>query len=241
MDPSKLYSAGSHNHVKTSALQAAARAWAASEADYFSRSHGSLAKLEIGGGNSQSFSWKMFQLSGLEEPTLLSENWPASGMVVDGVLYPLRTWERTIAGKDGGFWPTASARDWKDKPGMARVRPDGKSRTDQLARAVYAKQWPTPRAEHDSGRHRGKPDTLHSAVKQWPTPKGSASGPDFARMSRPGSGGDDLATAIARETGGTLNPQFVEWLMAFPSEWTVCAPWATPSSNTKRAKRLKGS
>jgi hypothetical protein len=33
----------------------------------------------------------------------------------------------------------------------------------------------------------------------WPTPKGSPSGPDFARMSREGSGGDDLATAIARE------------------------------------------
>ncbi len=33
-----------------------------------------------------------------------------------------------------------------------------------------AKQWPTPRAEHDSGRHRGQADTLHSAVKQWPTP-----------------------------------------------------------------------
>lgn len=32
----------------------------------------------------------------------------------------------------------------------------------------------------------------------WPTPKASPSGPDFARRKRPGSGGDDLATAVAR-------------------------------------------
>jgi hypothetical protein len=32
----------------------------------------------------------------------------------------------------------------------------------------------------------------------WPTPKSSPSGPDFARMNREGSGGDDLATAVER-------------------------------------------
>jgi DNA (cytosine-5)-methyltransferase 1 len=32
----------------------------------------------------------------------------------------------------------------------------------------------------------------------WPTPKASPSGPDFARAGREGSGGDDLATAVAR-------------------------------------------
>jgi hypothetical protein len=30
--------------------------------------------------------------------------------------------------------------------------------------------WPTPRAEYDSGKHRDKADTLHSAAKLWPTP-----------------------------------------------------------------------
>ncbi len=38
--------------------------------------------------------------------------------------------------------------------------------------AKQVKQWATPRAEHDSGRHRGKPDTLHSQAKEplWMTP-----------------------------------------------------------------------
>jgi hypothetical protein len=30
--------------------------------------------------------------------------------------------------------------------------------------------WRTPRAEFDSGKHRGQTDTLHSAAKLWPTP-----------------------------------------------------------------------
>lgn len=33
----------------------------------------------------------------------------------------------------------------------------------------------------------------------WPTPKASPSGPDYARAGREKSGGDDFATAVARE------------------------------------------
>ncbi len=93
-----------------------------------------------------------------------------------------------------------------------------------------------------------------SAQVMWPTPKGSPSGPDFARMNRDGSGGDDLATAVARNfptpkqrdwkgktqrgthapmdglcntldvTGGQLNPDWVEWLMGWPISWTSLEP-----------------
>jgi hypothetical protein len=39
---------------------------------------------------------------------------------------------------------------------------DESSPTDQTSR----QQWPTPRAEMDTGRHRGQADTLHSRVKE---------------------------------------------------------------------------
>lgn len=39
---------------------------------------------------------------------------------------------------------------------------------------------------------------LRDQVKMWPTPKKEPSGPDYARQTREGSGGDDLATAVAR-------------------------------------------
>lgn len=40
--------------------------------------------------------------------------------------------------------------------------------------------------------------SLLGTARLWPTPKSSPSGPDFARANREGSGGDDLATAVAR-------------------------------------------
>jgi len=58
------------------------------------------------------------------------------------------------------FWPTASGRDYKDTPGMARTgtNPDGseRKREDQLARAVYAGMWPSPTASTGGPEPEGK-------------------------------------------------------------------------------------
>lgn len=108
--------------------------------------------------------------------------------------------------------------------------------------------WATPRAGQSAGsknvkmewgkkpRVNGRPITtsLTDQVKMWPTPKGVPSGPDFARASREGSGGDDLATAVARKGGGSLNPTWVEWLMGYPLGWTALKPSETPSSLKSR-------
>ena len=47
---------------------------------------------------------------------------------------------------EAALWITASARDWKDSPGMATERPDGRSRIDQLPRQAAAALWVTPTA-----------------------------------------------------------------------------------------------
>ena len=56
-------------------------------------------------------------------------------------------------------WPTASARDWKDSPGMATtaINPDGskRNRTDQLARAVYVAGPAAPTSSSTDGSRRG--------------------------------------------------------------------------------------
>ena len=48
-------------------------------------------------------------------------------------------------------------------------------------------------------------------------------GPDYARSSREGSGGDDCTTAVCKEEGnsGRLNPRWTAWLMGFPIGWTA--------------------
>lgn len=66
----------------------------------------------------------------------------------------------------------------------------------------------------------------------WPTPRTT------------GLDGGSHSRAAAKErgmaVGGTLNPTWVEWLMGYPSEWTVCADWAMPSSRSKPVSPSKG-
>ena len=110
------------------------------------------------------------------------------------------------------LWPTASARDWKDSPGMSqdRVNPDGstRKRTDQLARAVYF--WPTPdaqchknaRAPENVGTFGGKNQSELQGVVAFTEGKGQR---------------EDLTTA---QKNGQLSPDWVEWLMGYPIGWT---------------------
>lgn len=123
-------------------------------------------------------------------------------------------------------WPTASARDWKDTPGMARqgTNPDGseRKRDDMLARRVYSKQWPTPTKSDGTGGRGNSPgrggDNLRTAIKH-PTPQAS----DGKGATSP----DALAKVIARgyspnlpeSVQGSLNPNWVCWLMGWPIGW----------------------
>lgn len=78
------------------------------------------------------------------------------------------------------------------------------------------KRLPTPRA--------------CDADKSIRTPAGRAK----ERLRR--KNGEDLPTAI----GGSLNPTWLEWLMGYPTGWTVLEDWAIAWYRPKRAKRLKG-
>ena len=123
-----------------------------------------------------------------------------------------------------GLWPTPQAGDGmgsRNEMGAVQraleqganpetlrtlTRPSGAKAALSLATA--AKMWPTPTASTggDGQRPDGFRRLLGPEVKRreaeremWPTPKSSPSGPDYARAGRKGSGGDDLATAVARE------------------------------------------
>lgn len=74
----------------------------------------------------------------------------------------LRAWEPPIDDTGSSLWPTASARDWKDTPGMKQEAFDKsgsfRNRIDQLPRMVYAVQkgvYPEPRvAKLGGGKNR---------------------------------------------------------------------------------------
>jgi hypothetical protein len=196
--------------AKTSASQAKATALTESDQDSGQKWRGWFAKYDR-----DSCSWKTAQCSLLEDLDEFSETWPQWGLMRNGAC-----WEQTmsvppIEESASGFWatpttmdslppksaealhreatvarpgrskpanlrdqvsnqhmwPTPSARDWKDTPGMTKHLPD-RNRTDQLARRIFA-------------------------VEE--TPAG----------------------------GGTLNPDWVEWLMGWPIGWTDLKPLAT--------------
>jgi hypothetical protein len=156
-------------------------------------------------------------------------------------------------------WVTPSARDYKDSPGMATARKDGRHRLDLLPRQAFLTYWPTPCGQDgpNGGPAQGT-DRLPGAcaLATWPTPTAtdSARGVKPPRLQDTGIpltqrvGMIDLntparlmASGVIRtgsdarmENGGQLNPAHSRWLMGFPPAWDDCAPTAMPSSRKSR-------
>ena len=98
------------------------------------------------------------------------------------------------------MWATPTVNDSKNNAGPSERKRHGPSLNVQAAN-----MWPTPMVGDAIGNRTSKgtdrPDEggLLQAAKMWPTPKSTRSGPDYAREGRDGSGGDDLATSVAKE------------------------------------------
>jgi hypothetical protein len=146
-------------------------------------------------------------------------------------------------------WPTPTAGDAKASGSRnttsSKAHP-GTSLTDAVRQdGGTGRLWPTPTARDrhtiakvsrgqgslDRGEERIPP--LAVAVTRWPTPAArDYRHPNASPYSLRGGGtkGEQLPNAV----GGALNPQWVEWLMAYPSEWTALKPSATRSSRKSR-------
>jgi len=101
--------------------------------------------------------------------------------------------------------------------------------------------WRTPTTADHKNMDYANQVYLCDQVKMWPTP-----------TSRDHKDGTAQSCANVEENGllgrvvhsvpgppnptGSLNPQFVEWLMGYPIGHTACADWATPSSRKSLKK-----
>lgn len=119
------------------------------------------------------------------------------------------------------MWSTPSARDWKDSAGMAQtgVNPDGSTRTrlDQLPRQVALYPTPTSLAPARKGNNEAGNSAGLVAIRS-------------IAIGMPQSG-----SSVQTEKPGALAPDFVAWLMGFPTTWLECAPEAMPKSRSKRS------
>ena len=137
------------------------------------------------------------------------------------------------------LWATPTVQDGKNTAGASQF--DRNSHPLN----VEAVMWATPRAEHDSGKHRGTADTVHSQIKsQWPTPVSSPNANRTTKRSPSeinGTHGERLSgvaiefthqpettTPDGQPSRRVLNPRFAEMLMGWPPGWTQpCLPIAT--------------
>jgi len=117
-------------------------------------------------------------------------------------------------------WPTASARDWKDTPGMSKER-DGKAlgRVDQLPRAVY---------HYDGLQDQANPNKSGKSQESWGTPRTSQAMSATITENLVNRNVGNLEEQQGRQSiGGKLNPNWVEHLMGLPAGWTDLGSWET--------------
>ena len=182
-----------------------------------------MAKSLVFGGNvseslasydHESSCWRTYQLSLFGEEEKWLDRLPQSGMIQNGKLYQLGCSVRLISANDGSLsdilpTPTMDQRSQRYKQG---------GRSTWCAILEDGVMLPTPTAKANQ--------TAPTMRKHWkgmlPTPtahlaKESASPSDYKRKSPP------LLCHFQQETSGEkmyLNPQFVEWMMGFPTGWT---------------------
>lgn len=181
---------------------------------------------------------------------------PKWGMMRNGDIFELQTQALHTDESDSLSWPTVVKSDadsgaiigkddtyYTTKTGMPRkINRNGKDGSVGLGRLV--KLWGTPRAtewkDSDPMGSKSQQDMnakmyLSGQVKQWATPQArdyrSGSNPDSGRIQRKieqGWGVQDLND----QTGGKLNPDWVEILQGFPLGWTDISSPPHQENNT---------
>ena len=142
--------------------------------------------------------------------------------------------DETEFGSSPEMWatPTASSgeppkntEDWT-WTGLYWIDHKGEKKQTRLKDQVA--MWPTPRActamaaENIHNRVNDKHPNLETVVARtmWPTPK-ARDWKDGTSEGTKGRHSPDLGKVVGQsKTSGSLNPQWVEWLMGYPEGWT---------------------
>ena len=165
------------------------------------RDCGANLPVSLASYDQDSLSWKTFQRCVFGGWIEYSETWPRSGMMLSGIAYQLKPSAPIIAGIGCSLlqqWPTPTVNGNYNKKGLSKTSGDG------LATAVQ--KWPTPTAR--DYKDTGRPEMLAK----------------YAHKKR-------LACSVAASDTskpGSLNPDWVEWLMGFPIGWTDLGALETP-------------
>ncbi len=164
-----------------------------------------------------------------EDSTPCLERLPRSGTMLNGKIYAQATWVRRTDGNVSGLWltpATVNIEGGEDR--VSKRTAYRKSVGRHYAPGCLAEQvkWPTPRAGDPGSR---KPGTggavLREEVKKWPTPRAceyKGVGPLGSKSQKHMNDRKYLCAVVqeADQASGSLNPQWVDWLMGYPVGWT---------------------
>lgn len=157
-----------------------------------------------------------------------SGTWIRQGIMLSGKCWALRMSELRIEGKGCGYWRTPHASDGEG--GIMEMR-DGCSGHYKLRDHVQTKNsrfWPTPTkqdSENDGGTSQYKRNSvpLNPMVKKFPTPQASMmTEADMEQAKFAGNNPDRPEYCDAGK--GSLNPDWVEWLMGWIPGLTSLEP-----------------
>jgi len=132
-------------------------------------------------------------------------------------------WRTPQASEAGARVETLYTKDGNPaRPGERayRKQPDGRMVLQSVTIGQQVKMWPTPTANDD--RDRGS----------------AASGAVKRRIEK---GKQVMLSQSVSTVNGSLNPNWVEWLMGYPIGHTACAGWVTPSSRKSPKKSYETS
>ena len=173
-------------------------------------------------------SWRTFQCSIDGDLIEYSHPFPRSGMMLNGILYPLDTLEPATSDGDCSSWPTPAAID-ANPPTKLRA---SATETRSMSLAQKVEIWPTPTAKKANLKDMMEQSydwEMRKAIL-YPTPRGSEGGVGLCggegsrnmliQLLEDGRITEDEMLSMQSGSGGRLNPQWVEWLMGFPSGWT---------------------
>jgi len=191
--------------------------------------------------NQESLCWRTWQRSLLEDWTEYAGRWPRSGTTVNGIAYRLPTLVPRISGTGSlsSPTPTPTAGDAKSSRNATANRKPGSKHNSGTTLTDYAAMYPTPVASDGTRGGKLTPGMTGTSLPQFinsmvPTPT-ATDGNKWNRKTnaeRRAKGQSVRLTSELDETGkvigGSLNPQWVEWLMGFPSEWTALDASETP-------------
>ncbi len=158
-----------------------------------------------------SHSLKTAQCSLFEDSTESLRILPRWGSMRNGELFRRRTPERLTSGNASGFWPTPRKSEYKGSG------PKGcKAQKHMLERNYLCAV-----VEETCG---GQPTR-----RTWPTPRTMDALNPEGRLKRKVNNNSDFVAAKVAKMGiqGQLNPNWVEWLMGWPIEWTALKPLET--------------